>query len=187
MKSTPASGGDRPPSTGRASPRWSRAGSWRRCCCSSRRHLSAVPENRQYLAALLDELAGLPLAVEFRHASWAADRVFAELERRRVVLVAVDAPDLPALFPTLDVVTNPDAFLHPLSRPQCRADGVRATCRNSSTMITGMNELCRWIDEADRKNGAAGGQPASSFSIITFAPRRLKTPGALSGCWRSAD
>jgi uncharacterized protein YecE (DUF72 family) len=65
---------------------------------------------RHYLAALLDELAGLPLAVEFRHVSWAADRVFVELERRRVTLVAVDAPPLPYLFPPLDVVTNPDLF-----------------------------------------------------------------------------
>jgi len=64
--------------------------------------------NRRYLALLLDELAGLPVAVEFRHRSWAVDRVFTELERRRVTLVTVDVPDLPYLFPTLDVVTNPD-------------------------------------------------------------------------------
>ena len=37
---------------------------------------------RRYLAELLDELAGLPVAVEFRHSSWATDRVFAELEQR---------------------------------------------------------------------------------------------------------
>jgi uncharacterized protein YecE (DUF72 family) len=65
---------------------------------------------RRYLAELLDELAGLPVAVEFRHSSWATDRVFAELERRRVTLVAVDEPTLPGLFPRLDVVTNPDLF-----------------------------------------------------------------------------
>lgn len=64
--------------------------------------------NRAYLAALLDELRGLPLAVEFRHRSWANDRVFAELERRRVTLVSVDEPELPGLFPPLDVVTSPD-------------------------------------------------------------------------------
>jgi uncharacterized protein YecE (DUF72 family) len=69
-----------------------------------------APDNRRYLAALLDELDGLPLAVEFRHASWAADRVFAELERRRATLVAVDEPDLPGLFPRLNIVTNPDLF-----------------------------------------------------------------------------
>lgn len=69
-----------------------------------------TPPNRKYLASLLDKLRGLPLAVEFRHRSWADDRVFAELERRRVTLVGVDEPDLPGLFPALDVVTNPDLF-----------------------------------------------------------------------------
>jgi len=66
--------------------------------------------HRIYLAALLDALAGLPLAVEFRHASWAADRVFDALKHRRTALVAVDAPDLPGLFPPLDVVTHPGLF-----------------------------------------------------------------------------
>ena len=69
-----------------------------------------APNNRRYLAMLLDELDGLPLAVEFRHASWATDRVFAEFQRRRTTLVAVDEPDLPGLFPRLDAVTNPDLF-----------------------------------------------------------------------------
>jgi uncharacterized protein YecE (DUF72 family) len=66
--------------------------------------------NRCYLAELLDALHGVPVAVEFRHGSWAVDGVFAELERRRVSLVAVDEPELPDLFPALDVVTNPDLF-----------------------------------------------------------------------------
>lgn len=69
-----------------------------------------TPSNRNYLAALLDNLYGLPLAIEFRHESWANDRVFAELERRRVTLVAVDEPDLPGLFPALNIVTHPDLF-----------------------------------------------------------------------------
>jgi uncharacterized protein YecE (DUF72 family) len=69
-----------------------------------------TPPNRNYLAALLDNLHGLPLAVEFRHSSWANDHVFAELERRRITLVAVDKPDLPGLFPPLDIVTHPDLF-----------------------------------------------------------------------------
>jgi uncharacterized protein YecE (DUF72 family) len=67
-------------------------------------------ENRRHLAALLEELDGLPLAVEFRQGSWNADRVFEELARRSVTLVVVDEPDLPGLFPPLSVVTNPDLF-----------------------------------------------------------------------------
>lgn len=69
----------------------------------------SVP-NRRHLAALLDELEGLPLAVEFRQGSWNNARVFAELEKRGVTLVAVDEPSLPGLFPALDVATNPDLF-----------------------------------------------------------------------------
>lgn len=65
---------------------------------------------RRYLAHLLDALAGLPLAIEFRHRSWAVDRVFAELEKRRVTLVTVDVPPLPHLFPALPVVTHPALF-----------------------------------------------------------------------------
>ena len=66
--------------------------------------------NRLHLAHLLDDLTGLPLAVEFRHRSWAEDKVFVELEKRKITLVAVDIPGLDYLFPTLDVVTNPDLF-----------------------------------------------------------------------------
>ncbi len=68
------------------------------------------PENRCYLAALLDGLRDFPVAVEFRHASWAVESVFKELSQRNVTLVTVDEPELPGLFPTLDVVTNPDLF-----------------------------------------------------------------------------
>jgi uncharacterized protein YecE (DUF72 family) len=67
-----------------------------------------TPGRRRHLGALLDTLCDLPLVVEFRHRSWAIDRVFAELEQRKVTLVSVDEPDLPGLFPALDVVTNPD-------------------------------------------------------------------------------
>ena len=69
-----------------------------------------TPQNRHYLAALLDELHGLPTAVEFRHVSWATERVYVELERRQTALVSVDAPDLQALFPRLSIVTSPDLF-----------------------------------------------------------------------------
>jgi len=65
---------------------------------------------RRHLANLLGVLDGLPLAVEFRHRSWVSDRVFGELERRRVALVSVDAPVLADGFPALACVTNPDLF-----------------------------------------------------------------------------
>ena len=66
--------------------------------------------HRRHLAALLDMLRGLPLAIEFRHRSWANDRVLNELERRQVALVTVDGPPAPAIFPVRDAVTSPDLF-----------------------------------------------------------------------------
>ena len=69
-----------------------------------------VPSNRYYLAKLLDELETLPVAVEFRHESWATDSVYAELERRDVALVNVDIPAIRGLFPMLDIATSRDLF-----------------------------------------------------------------------------
>ena len=102
-------------------------------------------ENRRYLAALLDALQGLPLAVEFRHASWAVDRVYAELTQRRVTLVAVDTPPLAYLFPPLDVITNPDFFY-------IRFHGRNTSGWRSGNMQKQFNydyrdtELIEWID-----------------------------------------
>ncbi len=69
-----------------------------------------TPERRTYLGNLLDELSGLPIAVEFRDPSWAHERVEQELARRRITQVTVDAPALPRLFPRVARVTNPDLF-----------------------------------------------------------------------------
>lgn len=69
-----------------------------------------TPDSRKYLAALLDELGDMPVAVEFRHVSWATEKVYAEFLRRRITLVSVDIPDLPWLYPPVSMVTNPDLF-----------------------------------------------------------------------------
>lgn len=67
-------------------------------------------KNRLYLSQLLDALDTLPLAVEFRHHSWARDEVFIGLEQRKITLVAIDSPPIPTLFPSLDVITNTNLF-----------------------------------------------------------------------------
>jgi uncharacterized protein YecE (DUF72 family) len=55
--------------------------------------------NRRWLGRLGRELTGLRPAVEFRHVSWAEPAVPEWLESLGVGLIAVDVPDLPALFP----------------------------------------------------------------------------------------
>ncbi len=131
-----------------------------------------APGNRRYLADLLDELDGLPLAVEFRHASWATDRVFAELERRRTTLVAVDEPDLPGLFPRLDVVTNPELFY-------IRFHGRNAKGWRSGNMQKqfdydyGDTELRKWADDriAGMTQHAAAGIIFFNNHVRAQAPR----------------
>jgi uncharacterized protein YecE (DUF72 family) len=129
-------------------------------------------QNRRYLAALLDELDGLPLAVEFRHASWATDRVFVELERRRTTLVAVDEPDLPGLFPRLDIVTNPALFY-------IRFHGRNAKGWRSGNMQKqfdydyGDAQLRQWADVriAKMANQAAAGVMFFNNHVRAQAPR----------------
>jgi len=107
-------------------------------------------KHRSYLGALLSELQDLPLAVEFRNASWANDKVFAELEKRHVTLVTVDEPELPGLFPSLDVVTNPELFY-------VRFHGRNALGWRSGKMATQFDydysddELATWMDRRLRR------------------------------------
>ena len=107
-------------------------------------------KHRSYLGALLAELADLPLAVEFRNVSWANDKVFAELAKRHVTLVTVDEPELAGLFPSLDVVTNPDLFY-------VRFHGRNALGWRAGKMATQFDydysdgELQKWMDERLRR------------------------------------
>jgi len=112
-----------------------------------------VPKNRRYLAALLDELAGLPLAIEFRHVSWATESVYAELERRRVTLVAVDVPTIKGLFPTVDIVTSPDLFyvrLHGRNTRGWRSGNMQKQFNYDYTD----SELREWVEERIEKMAA---------------------------------
>jgi uncharacterized protein YecE (DUF72 family) len=57
-------------------------------------------ENRQGIEELAERFAGHELAVEFRHASWARPDVAEWLKDQGIHLVAVDAPAIPALYPS---------------------------------------------------------------------------------------
>ena len=70
-----------------------------------------APAARRRLDQVLQHLAGLPVAVEFRNDEWQRQSVYRELERREVATVIVDAPRLPRL-PQPDLVTtSPVAYL----------------------------------------------------------------------------
>lgn len=136
---------------------------------------SRSPERRRFLALLLDELAGLPLAVEFRHASWVNDKVFAELAKRGVVLASVDEPNLPGLFPPLDVVTNPNLFyirFHGRNAKGWRQGGHQAQFDYDYSET----ELAEWLPRiAAMADKAARGVIFFNNHVMGQAPRNAET------------
>ncbi len=103
-----------------------------------------TPENRQYLGRLLDWLQSLPLAVEFRHCSWAHERVYSGLRDRGVTMVTVDAPALPELFPPLDVATSPALFYLRLHGRNGR-DWYSGTMQKQFNYSYSEQELREWV------------------------------------------
>jgi uncharacterized protein YecE (DUF72 family) len=75
-----------------------------------------TPQARKWLEALATELAGLGPAVEFRHRSWAKPETPAWCGEHGLELVAVDAPDLPGLYPSGWVQSGPRAYVRFHSR-----------------------------------------------------------------------
>jgi uncharacterized protein YecE (DUF72 family) len=72
--------------------------------------------NRQYLADAIDDFGPLPIAVEFRHASWEHPSVVEGLRARRVTLVVPDAPPIRGLYRPATIATSPTGYLRLHSR-----------------------------------------------------------------------
>lgn len=84
-------------------------------------------ENRRYLAALCEAASDLAPAVEFRHAEWFRDSVYAGLRRREATLVWPDLPALRNLPHLRPVATTAGGYL-------------RLHGRNTQTWWSGTNE-----------------------------------------------
>ena len=72
--------------------------------------------HKDWLEKLAGELAGYPLAVEFRHHSWFRPEMADWLGDRKLDLVAVDVPDLPGLYPRGLVQSGPLVYVRFHSR-----------------------------------------------------------------------
>lgn len=73
-------------------------------------------ESRRYLADAVDALSPLPLAVEFRHASWDHPATAQGLSERNVSLVIPDAPAIDSLYRPAPAATSTIAYLRLHSR-----------------------------------------------------------------------
>jgi uncharacterized protein YecE (DUF72 family) len=70
----------------------------------------------KWLEKLAEELAGLGLAVEFRHRSWAHRKLVPWAEKAGLDLVSVDEPNLPSLFPSGLIQSSPRVYVRMHSR-----------------------------------------------------------------------
>jgi uncharacterized protein YecE (DUF72 family) len=79
-----------------------------------------TPGHQSWLATLAQELGSYRLAVEFRHHSWAEDDVPPWLAEQGLDLVAVDAPQLPGLYPRGMVQSGPGVYVRFHSRTSAK-------------------------------------------------------------------
>jgi len=70
-----------------------------------------TPEARRHLLGLRERLGELPLFVEFRHDSWAAEEVFHSLGESGIGYCSVDEPALPGLMPPMARLTGDVAYV----------------------------------------------------------------------------
>jgi uncharacterized protein YecE (DUF72 family) len=70
-----------------------------------------TPENRTWLARVLDTFSAYPLAVELRHSSWERDEVYAGLEKRGAALCNIDQPLFDDSIAPGDRVTAPFGYV----------------------------------------------------------------------------
>jgi uncharacterized protein YecE (DUF72 family) len=123
--------------------------------------LFQLPPGARYAPSAIDEmarwtqeLAGLRLAVEFRHRSWSQHpEVFDELSRLHVAYVMVDLPDLPWLMPAVEAVTSDVAVIrfHGRNREGWARAGASTDQRYAYDYSR--NELRHWAGVARRVSG----------------------------------
>lgn len=71
---------------------------------------------RKYLAAAVEDFRSVPLAVEFRHASWDHPATVEGLRERDVALVIPDVPPIRSLYRPAPALTSPTGYLRLHSR-----------------------------------------------------------------------
>jgi uncharacterized protein YecE (DUF72 family) len=100
-------------------------------------------ESSTHLETLAERFAGYPLAVEFRHRSWAQPEITEWLRTRGLHLVSVDVPPIHTLFPTGLVQSNRTIYIRFHSR---NADAWYAGEKSRYDYLYTDAELTEWLD-----------------------------------------
>jgi len=114
--------------------------------------------NRAWLKNLAGALADLHLAVEFRHRSWATPELGAWMREQGLDLVAVDAPDVPALFPSGLLYPQPRVYVRLHSR---RAETWYESDKERYDYSYSDQEMEEWV-------GALAGADGTDMALFLF-------------------
>jgi uncharacterized protein YecE (DUF72 family) len=123
------------------------------------------PKHRGELEAILDRFSTLPLAVEFRHASWDKDDVAAWLADRGVAFVNIDQPRLHENLPETNRVTAPLAYYRFHGRNSEKWFGPDTSNAQRYNYLYSEDELHPWIDRI-RDSGKRVGERGGVYAVL---------------------
>lgn len=114
-----------------------------------------TPENRTWLARVLDAFSEFPRVLEVRHASWDVPEVYEQLAERNVAICNIDQPLFSKSIKPQDKVTAPVGYVRLHGRNAhdwFRADAGRD---ERYDYLYSPEELEPWIEKIDRVRQAA--------------------------------
>jgi uncharacterized protein YecE (DUF72 family) len=120
-------------------------------------------ENRRHLEETLGRLETLPLAVEFRHASWNTEGAQQLLSRRRAAFVNIDQPALSDNLPATEHVTAPIAYFRFHGRNADKWFGPDTSNEERYNYLYSARELDPWVS---RIRDAAERAPGGVYAIL---------------------
>ncbi|MBN1627524.1 MAG: DUF72 domain-containing protein [Deltaproteobacteria bacterium] len=100
-------------------------------------------ENRFYLKSLIEALANLPVAVEFRQKEWLRDSVYKALEDVKAAFVCVDEPSLSSLMPPAAIATSDIGYIRFHGRN--KKDWYGTDSRTRYDYLYSEDELKEWV------------------------------------------
>ena len=109
-----------------------------------------TPENRGHLTRTLDRFARLPLAAEFRHASWDNAEIQTLLAERAAAFVNIDQPALPGNLPPTDHVTADIAYFRFHGRNAAKWFGPDTSNVERYNYLYSQRELAPWVERIQK-------------------------------------
>jgi uncharacterized protein YecE (DUF72 family) len=103
-------------------------------------------ENRRTLERLLAGFSHLPVAVEFRHATWNSPEALELLAGRAASFVNIDQPDLDGNLPQTDHVTAPLAYFRFHGRNAPKWFGPDTSNEQRYNYLYAEDELAPWVE-----------------------------------------